>query len=80
MVKPIYKKTPWIIPIEQLSPNNYLTGQNLSYEKMIGKMELTPEEKQKYPFVIDPTASYKAPDFQGYDITTDEKGEPVNQL
>lgn len=78
MTKPIYKKVAWIIPIERLSGNNFLTGQDLTYDKMTGKVPLTEEEKKKYPFIIDPTANYPVPDRQSYNITVDELGIPVD--
>lgn len=76
MTKPIYKRSAWIIPIEQVSPNVYRTGQDLSFDKMTGKVQLTEEEKAKYPFVIDPTASYRLPDRTKFDITVDGMGVP----
>ncbi len=52
--KKVYRKHPWIIPITQKGNHVFLTGQKLSYDKMIGKDDLTDEEKEKYPHVIDP--------------------------
>lgn len=78
MTKAVYKKSPWIIPIEQVAPNTFNTGQQLTFDKMIGKTALTEEEKSKYPFVIDPTGNYRVPDRQSYDVSVDQMGVPVN--
>ena len=67
----IYKKHPWSIPIEKIG-NEYLTGQDLSVEKMTGKKSLTEEERKKFPFVLNPNNFYKARDRQWYDLRIEE--------
>lgn len=57
----IYRKHTWTIPITKISNKNFMTGQDLSYEKMIGEVALTDEEKKKYPNVIDPHSFPKLP-------------------
>ena len=78
MTKPIYKKESWTVPIEMMSANNYITGQDVTYDKMTGKVPLTEEEKKKYPFIINPEDRYKVPDRQKFDITMDALGVPLN--
>jgi len=58
MTKPT-KKHPFTIPITKLRDRVFITGQDLSYKKMIGEVDLTKEEEAKYPVVIDPTEHYK---------------------
>lgn len=54
----IYRKVPWNIPVEILN-NQYLTGQDLTFKKMIGEEPLTEEEQEKYPFVLNPLDNHK---------------------
>lgn len=70
--KPIYKKSPYIIPIINDGSNDnprYRTGQKLDIQQIMPikvsknnykeSLPLTEEQKEKYPFVINPTAQYK---------------------
>lgn len=57
-VREIEKKHGWTIPIEKMN-GRYLTGQDIGYDKSIGKKPLTPEEEKKYPYVINPHNLYK---------------------
>lgn len=50
----IYRGHPWIIPIVQTGNHKFNTGQKLSYRKMIGEEDLTTEEAEMYPHVINP--------------------------
>lgn len=64
----IYKKVPYIIPIVEEN-GKFITGQDLTTKQMmtvktpkgqiIEPESLTEEQKVKYPFVIDPSKSYK---------------------
>jgi len=57
--KKIWRKHNWYVPIVKERDGVFLTGQDLPYAKMIGKETLTNEEKNLYPFVIDPTEHYR---------------------
>jgi hypothetical protein len=56
--EPINKKVSWDIPIEIVN-DRYITGQDLSNEKMLGKKPLDKDEAEKYPYVINPENFYK---------------------
>lgn len=64
--KKIYKRYSWTIPII-FQDNKWFTGQDLTYEKMIGKELLTEEERKKYPIVINPDTFYKVPSGRIFD-------------
>jgi len=66
--KKIYKKHPWYIPILKERDGVFKTGQDLSYDKMVGRTPLTEEERAKYPIVIDPTEYYKIFDGQKFNL------------
>lgn len=70
--KPVYLKTPYIIPIINDGSNDnprYRTGQDLTIQQIMpikvskGQYKesepLTKEQREKYPFVINPTVQYK---------------------
>jgi len=57
-MKKIWRKHNWYVPIVKEKEGVFLTGQDLSYKKMIGEEQLTKEERELYPFVIDPTEHY----------------------
>ena len=66
----VLKKNPFFIPIEKRA-NRYITGQDLTTDKMIGKTPLTPEEEKKYPYVIDHSRTFnfeKCPAFTVRDV------------
>ena len=67
----VYKKHPWSVPIEKVG-NEFLTGQDLSTEKMTGKKSLTEEERKKFSFVLNPNNFYKSRDRQWYDLRIEE--------
>lgn len=54
----VYYDKPYVIPIIKTNAG-WQTGQELSEEKMTNPDLLTKEDKEKYPFVIDPTNHYK---------------------
>lgn len=68
MMRAIYNKHPWPVPIVKESENKYLTGQNLTYKQMIGEADLTAEERVKYPVVINPHNMYKGIDRKFYHL------------
>lgn len=55
---PAHRKIGYIIPIIE-DNGRFKTGQDLTYEQMIGKELLTESQKLKYPFVINPEVSHK---------------------
>lgn len=67
--KKIYKKHPFYVPIIKDGEGVFLTGQDLTYNKQVGKEVLTKEEREKYPFVIDPTDFPKI--YEGQTLNTD---------
>lgn len=56
--KRVFRKMLYIIPIIE-SGGKFMTFQDLSYEKMTGVEPLSPEEKKKYPVVVNPEIPYK---------------------
>ena len=67
-IREIEKKHGWIIPIESMN-GKYLTGQDLEYDKSIGKKPLTPDDEKKYPYVINPHNLYRIQNHKSIDLT-----------
>lgn len=63
--KKIDQRHGWNIPIEKKS-DNFLTGQELSVEKKRGLVPLTKEEREDYPFVINPDNPHKGQHMKWY--------------
>lgn len=70
MTKPT-KKHPYTIPITKEREKVFITGQKLSYKKMIGEAELTDEEVKRYPVVINPQEFYKVTHMQPFNRLND---------
>ncbi len=77
------------IPVYDIGLGTYRTGQhidpkdpdtlgNLTLEEMTGKKELSPEKRKKFPYVIDPKATYNLHNGMEWDLTVDEDGRSLN--
>ena len=62
------------IPIVQEN-NVFYTGQKLSTKKMIGEEPLTPEENNKYPYIINPLLTYKVANGRTFNIEDEYTGD-----
>jgi hypothetical protein len=58
LTRPAHRKNGFIVPIIE-DNGRFQTGQDLTYEQMIGKEPLSKEQKEKYPFVINPEVQHK---------------------
>jgi len=79
LVRKIDKKNGYIIPIEKVN-EIYITGQDLTYDKMIGKVPLTEEEKRKYPHVINPHSLLRIRDHKKLDVENDAYDKALYDL
>lgn len=66
-----HQKNGWLIPIFE-QEGKLVTGQNLTYEQMIGKELLTEKQREKYPYVINPTQFHKIPHNTVLDLNSPE--------
>ncbi len=71
--KVVFRKNGWIIPIGEKN-GEFVTYQNLTYNKKIGLDSLTDAEAEKYPYVVNPEIPLKIRhnDFLRMDIPEDK--------
>lgn len=63
---------------QHIDPRNPDTHDNLTTDEMTGKVRLSVEKLEKFPFVINPEKAINFSNQQPLDLTTDDKGKNVN--